>query len=242
MKLPDLVLAGYALTFVTLFFGLAERERRLRAARLDTFTWDAVQRGWRFNSSYARGTCSASIGGMASTCPAHGPLRSSSPVAISPPPPILRWWNAAPGAPRAIRSSGGAARYDGRPCLTCRQIEGRLARFAARRRVARPSSATSARRFPCDDETCSESTASALLRPLRRLLRSACRGGAVPDAGAPRVDPSSLVRLARHRRQAPLCRPVRRPHRHRLCPRATGDVAHVAALVEAGAALTRARG
>ena len=138
MKLPDLVLAGFVVTFVALFIGLAERERRLRAARLETFTWVVVQRGWRFNSRYARGKSTASIGGKASTCPADGPPRSSSfRVGRSPPPPILRWWNAAPGAPPPSGPVVALLNTDGKAMPDVSTIEGRLARFAARRRFAR---------------------------------------------------------------------------------------------------------
>jgi hypothetical protein len=109
---------------------------RSRADHLDQFTDDALQRGWRFTTTYPRR-------GRHRNDRWDGPSGAWAAESVGPAVPyswdprILRWWNAGLGAPAP---SGPVvvlldANEKAQPDVST--IEGRLVRFAARRRFAR---------------------------------------------------------------------------------------------------------
>jgi hypothetical protein len=109
---------------------------RLHADHLDRFTDDALLRDWRFTTSaWGRGyhrldRWESPSGGW--TAESVGPV-----APYSWDPRILRWWNAARGAPGVSGPVVVLLDAGVKVVPDLAAIEGRLARFAARRRVAR---------------------------------------------------------------------------------------------------------
>jgi hypothetical protein len=134
MKVLVLVVIGLLVAGTQLLFW---REHfRARADHLDQSTDDALQRGWRFTITYSgRGhhrldRWDSPSGGW--TAESDGPA-----VPYSWSPRILRWWNAAPDAPAPSGSVLVLLDAEATVLSDVSPIEGRLTRFAARRRVAK---------------------------------------------------------------------------------------------------------
>jgi hypothetical protein len=136
MKPSDWLLVGYVSTLLTmLIVGLA-RQRRSREDRLDTFTADAAERDWRFTTNDSgRGhrrldRWESSSGGW--TAESDGPV---APTSWNP--RVLRWCNGARDAPGPSGPVVVLLDADVKVLADLAATEGRLATFAARRRVAR---------------------------------------------------------------------------------------------------------
>jgi len=242
VKLSEWLLVGYVSAFLTmLFVGLA-RQRRIREDRLDTFTDASVQRGWRFGTTHSgRGYHRDDLWDDPSgawTVESVGPV-----VPYSWDPRILRWWNAGRGA--AAPSGPVVALFDtgGKTMPDVSKIEGGLARFAARRRFARAFKRHFGEALSLDG------------RDLQRVdgLGPLTDGFDVlsdqPAEAARRLTPALLASI-RQVWSAWADIGVKRPG-VALCgdriaiacvTQQQADIAHVAVLVEAGAALTQGRG
>ncbi len=131
MKVPVPVMIGGFAVAVALVIWLIVAERRFRAARLERFTRDAVQRGWRFSTSYTRGEREridrwegvGLSGGWTAEAVEIRRRHSRDPR-------VLRWWNAAPGAPAPSGPVVVLLDTDGEAMPDASKIEGRLAEFA----------------------------------------------------------------------------------------------------------------
>ncbi len=131
MKLPASVVLGILAAILALFVWLTVSERRFRAARLARFTRDAVQRGWRFETSYTRGERQRihrwegiGLSGAWTAEAVEIRLRHSRD------PRVLRWWNAAAGAPAPSGPVVVLLDTDGAAMPDVSTIEGPLAAFA----------------------------------------------------------------------------------------------------------------
>jgi hypothetical protein len=131
VKVPPLAVVGFLASMAALAIWLIVSERRFRAARVERFTRDAVQRGWRFSTSYTRGERER-IDRWEGVGLSGGWTAESIEIRLrhSRDPRVLRWWNAAPGAPApsgpvlALLDTAGEAMPD------VSKMEGRLAEFA----------------------------------------------------------------------------------------------------------------
>jgi hypothetical protein len=131
MKVPAQVMVGVLALVLALVVWLMVSERRFRAARLERFTRDAVQRGWRFSTNYTRGERQR-IDRWEGVGLAGGWTAEAVEIRLrhNRDPRILRWWNAAPGAPAPAGPLVVLLDTDGERMPDVSKIEGRLAAFA----------------------------------------------------------------------------------------------------------------
>lgn len=242
MKLSEWLLVGYVSVFLTMLFVGLTRERRRRDDRRDTFTDDATQHGWRFATTYSgRNYYRADRW--------DGPSGAWTAESVGPATPyswdprILRWWNAGRGAPAPVGPIVLLLDGDGKALPDVSRVEGRLARFAARRRFARAFK----RRF-----------GAALLLEGRDLPRvdglDPLTGGFVvfsdqPAEAAKRLTPELLAAIrqiwsawADIGVEAPSVALSGDRIAIACVQQRPAEIAHVAVLVEAGFALAQARG
>jgi hypothetical protein len=131
MPVPVLAVLGAVAVVGALIAGLLLFEHKRLAARYADVTRDAVQRGWRFSTSYVRGERGridrwegvGLSGGWTAESIAWHRRRDRDPR-------VLRWWNAAPGAPAPSGPIVVLLDTDGAAMPDVSTIQGRLGEFA----------------------------------------------------------------------------------------------------------------
>jgi hypothetical protein len=136
MTRGDAVFFGFAAVFLALFWLMMQEVRHRVADHLDRFADDALQRGWRFSTTYtARGYYRTDWWESPSGAWTAESLGPAGPRSWDP--RMVRWWNAGRDAAAPSRPLLVLLDADGDVLADLATREGHLARFAARRRFAR---------------------------------------------------------------------------------------------------------